>query len=128
MREVRRRRVGLNIARTALQTLREGASCVQFEHKLHSLHLAGVYIGSMNHSRECIRGFVESMNIVMDKRVMKHVRAIDSITCRKRVFAFMSDEVTELHQTRDAVALMTISEKGELQAVFADYLLVTGHT
>ena len=33
-REVRRHRVGLNIARTALQTLREGASYVQLEHKL----------------------------------------------------------------------------------------------
>ncbi len=33
-RETRRHRVGLNIARTTLQTLREGGSYVQFEHKL----------------------------------------------------------------------------------------------
>ncbi len=54
-REARRRRVGMDIARTALQTLREGASYVQFEHKLQSLHLVGVDIGSLNHSREFIR-------------------------------------------------------------------------
>ena len=64
----RRRRVGLNIARIALQTLHEGASYVQFEHKLQGLHLVGVDIGSMNHSREFIRGFVESVTTVMDMR------------------------------------------------------------
>jgi hypothetical protein len=128
-REVRRRRIGLNIARTALQTLREGASYVQFEHKLQSLHLAGVDIDSISHSREFIRGFVESMtDDVMDKRVSENIRAIDPITGRKRVFAFMADKVTELHRTRDAVVLMIMSEKGELQVVFADYLFVTGHT
>ncbi len=82
----------------------------------------------MNHSSEFIRCFVESMTVVMNKRVREHVRAIDPITGRKRVFAFMADKVTELHRTGDAVALMTISEEGELQVVFADYLLVTGHT
>ena len=33
-RNVRRQGIGLNIAKTALQTLHEGASYVQFEHKL----------------------------------------------------------------------------------------------
>ena len=98
-REDRRRRIGLNIARTALHTLREGASYVQFEHKLQSLHLDGVDIGSMNHSMECIRGFVESMTTVMNRRISEYVRAIDPITGRKRVFAFMADKVTELHRT-----------------------------
>jgi len=121
VREVRRRRVGLNIVRTALQTLREGASYVQFEHKLQSLHLIGVDIGSMHHSREFFRGFVESRTVVMDKRVREHVRAIDPIKGRMRVFAFMADKVTELHRTGDAVALMIMSEEGELHAVFADY-------
>ena len=80
---VRRHRVGLNIARTTLQTLREDALYVQFDHKLQSLHLAGVDIGSMNHSREFIRGFVNSMTIVMDRRINDYVRAIDPITGRK---------------------------------------------
>jgi hypothetical protein len=128
VRETRRHRVGINIARTALQTLREGASYVRFEHKLQGLHLAGVDIGSMNHSRQFIRGFVDNMTDVMNMRIMDHVGAIYPITGRKRVFAFMADTVTELHRTGDAVALMIMSEEGELQAVFADYLLVTGHT
>ncbi len=98
VREVRPRRVGLNIARTVFQTLREGASYVQFEHKRQSLHLVGVDIGSMNHSREFVRCFVESMMVVMDKRVMEHVRAIDPISGRKRVFAFIADKVTERHR------------------------------
>ncbi len=59
---------------------------------------------------------------------MNHLHAIDPITCRKRVIAFMADKVTELHRTGDAFTVMIISEEGELQAVFADYLLVTWHT
>ncbi len=82
----------------------------------------------MNHSREFIRGFVDSMADVMDMRVSEHLRAIDPVTGRKRIFAFMADKVTELHRTGDAVVVMVMSEEGELQDVFADYLLVTGHT
>jgi hypothetical protein len=40
----------------------------------------------------------------------------------------MADKVTELHRTGDAFALMIMSEEGEVYAVFADYLLVEGHT
>jgi len=40
----------------------------------------------------------------------------------------MADIVTELHRTEDAVELMIVTEEGELKAVFADYLRVTGHT
>ncbi len=55
------------------------------------------------------------------------MRAIDPITGRKRVFAFMADKVTDPYRTRDAVALLIMAEEGELTAVFADYLLVTCH-
>ena len=40
----------------------------------------------------------------------------------------MAGKVTELHRTGDAVALMLMTEEGELHAIFIDYLLVTGHT
>ena len=72
--------------------------------------------------------FVESMTVVMDRRIERHLHEIDPITGWKRIFAFMADKVTELHRTGDAVALMVMSEGGELQAVFCDYLLVTRHT
>ena len=36
--------------------------------------------------------------------------------------------MTELHRTGGAVVLMLMSEEGELQTVFVDYLLVTIHT
>jgi hypothetical protein len=63
------------------------------------MHLAGVDIGSMNHSREFIRVFVDNMTaMMMDKRIRDHVLAVDPITSRKRVFAFMVDKVTELHR------------------------------
>jgi hypothetical protein len=123
----RRHRVGLNIARTALQTSRDGASCVQFEHKVQSLHLADVDIGTLNHSREFIRCFVESMTFVMNRRINEHVRSIDPTTGRNRVFAFMANIVTELHRTGDAIALMIMTEEGDLQVVFEDYLLFKGH-
>ncbi len=108
---VRRSRVGLTIARTALQTLREGCIYLQFEKKLLHLHLAGLDIGSLNHSKEFIRLFVKSMRTTMDKRISDHLHEVDFITGRKRVFAFMVDNVTELHRTRDAVALMVMSKK-----------------
>jgi hypothetical protein len=82
----------------------------------------------MNHSRKLIRGFVDIVTTIMDKRVCEHVRVIDPVTCRKRVFVFMVDKVMELHRTGDAVAVLIISEEGELQVMFADYLLLIGHT
>jgi len=87
--------------------------------------LAGGEIGSLNHSREFIKAFVKSMTSVMDLRTQRHLHAVDAVTGRKRIFAFMADKLTELHITRDAVALMIMSESEELQEVFVDYLLVT---
>ena len=124
-RTLRRSRVKLNIARTALQTVRESSSYLQFEEKLHNLHLAGSDIGSLNNSRQFIKAFVGSMTDVMHLRIQRHLHKVDAITGRTRIFAFMADKVTELHITGDAVALMIMSEGGELQAVFVDFLLVT---
>jgi hypothetical protein len=98
---------------------------LQFESKLQSFHLACVDIGSLNHSRECVKAFVGSMTVVLDLRIQRHLHASDAVTGRKRIFSFMADKVMELHITGDAVALMSKSEGGELQAVFVDYLLVT---
>ena len=64
--------------------------------------------------------FVEIMTTMMDLRIQRHLYVADKITGRKRIFAFNADKVTELHMTRDAVALMIMSEDGELQAVFVD--------
>jgi hypothetical protein len=105
--------------------VREGTNYLQFEEKLHILHLAGSDIGPLNHLRQFIRAFVGSMAIVMDKRIERHLHAVDAITGRKRIFAFMADKVTELHKTGDAAALMVMSEGGALQSIFCDYLLVT---
>jgi hypothetical protein len=95
---VRRTRIGLNTVRTGLQTLREVSSFVQFEMKLRDLYLVGLDIGSMNHSREFMRKFVESMSTVMDRKIGSRLKAVDPITRRKRVFLFMADKVTKLHR------------------------------
>ena len=81
-------------------------------------------MGSLNRSREFMWAFVGSMTPVMDLRIQRHLHAVDALTRRKRIFAYMADKVTELNRTRDAVALMTMSEGGDL-AVFVDWLLVT---
>ena len=96
--------------------------------KLRDLHIACLDIGSMNHSRAFMTKFVESMATVTDRKISNHLKAIDPITGRKRVFSFMADKVTELHRTGDAVALLILSEEGVLQSVFVDYLLVTKQT
>ncbi len=95
---------------------------------MHSLHLAGLDIGSLNHSRDFIKAFAESMTNVMDRMIEMHLHEVDAVTGRKRIFTFMADKVTELHRTGNAAALMVMSEGGELQAVFGDYLFVTRHT
>ena len=51
---------------------------------------------------------------MMDRRVGDHLRAINPLTSRKRVFSFMADKVTELNRTGDAVAVMVMSEEGEV--------------
>ena len=40
----------------------------------------------------------------------------------------MADKGKELHRTGYAIALMIVSEEGNLHDVFADYFLVKGHT
>jgi len=63
MRPVRRKRVGLTIARTSLLTLQEGSSYLQLEEKLHMLYLVELEkpspIGSLNHAKDFIRKLVE---------------------------------------------------------------------
>jgi hypothetical protein len=127
-RKARRTRVGLTAAREAFQTLREGCSYLQFEEKLFTLHLAGLDIGSMNHSVRFIRGFVDSMEVVMDRRIRDRIHAVDLVTCRKRLFAFAADKATELHRTGDDIGMLIMTEEGQLKLVFLDYLLVTKHT
>ena len=124
----RRARVGLTVARAALQTIRGGNSYRQFEEKLLELHLAGSDIGSMNHSVRFIRGFVDSMEVVMDKRIRDHMHGVDRVTGRKRLFAIAADKVTALHRTGDAVGMLIMTDEGELKTMFLDYLLVTQHT
>ena len=77
---MRRSRIGLNIGGTVLQTLLEGSSYVQFELKLRDLHLAGLDTGTINHSREFMRRFVENIGIVMFRKIGSHLKAIDPIT------------------------------------------------
>jgi len=71
---------------------------------------------------------MESMTTMMDRRISEYVRAIDPITGRKRIFAFMANKVTELHRTGDTIALLIMTEEGELKVVVADYLLVSDPT
>ena len=93
-RNVRRTRIGFNIARKVLQTLREGTNYVRFESKLRDLHLVGLDIVSLTHSREFMRKFVGSMSATMDKRIGSHVKGTYPVTRRKRVIAFMVDKIT----------------------------------
>ena len=107
-RQLRRSRVGLTITRTTLQIVREGNNYMQFEEKLHSLHLTYVDIKSLNNSKESIKAFVESMTVVMDRKIERRLHAVDAVTGQKRIFLFMADTFTEPHKTGDAVALMAM--------------------
>jgi len=125
--KARRTHVSLTVGRAALQTLREGCTYLQFEEKLLNLHLAGLDIGSMNHSVRFIKSFVDNMVVVMDNNIRNHIHAVDVVTCRERLFAFVKDKVTKLHRTEDAIGMVIMTEEGELKSIFLDYLLITNH-
>jgi len=63
----------------------------------------------MNHLRKFTRAFVESMTLMINRRIERHLYGVDAITSRKRIFAFMANKVTETHRIGDAVALMVMS-------------------
>ncbi len=54
------------------------------------------------------------MRAAVDRIINDPLHEVDVITGRKRVFAFMADEVTDLHRSGDAVALMVITKMREL--------------
>jgi hypothetical protein len=110
--KARRTRVGLSAGRATLHTIREGCSYLQFEEKLLNLHLSGLEIDSMNHSVRFIKGFVDSMAAVMGMRIRDHMHVVDFVTCRKRVFAFAADKVTELHRIGEAIGMVIMTEEG----------------
>jgi hypothetical protein len=111
-RKARRARVGLSVGRATFQAIREGCSYLQFEEKLLNLHLSGLEIGFMNHSVRFIKGFVDSMTVVMDMRIRDHMHVVDVVIGRKRLFAFAADKVTQLHRTRDAIGMVIMTEDG----------------
>ena len=110
-----------------MYALREGCNYLQIEEKLLSLYLAGLDIGSMNHSVKFIEGFVDSVVAVMDKKIREHLHAVDHVPCRTRLFAFAVNKITELHMMGDAIGIVIMTEEGELKAMFVNYLLVTKH-
>ncbi len=87
---------------------------------MHSLHLAGLDIGSLSRSKELIKAFVQSMIEVMYPRIERHLHEVHAATSRKRLFEFIADKVTELHRPGYAVVMMVMSDGGELQAIFGN--------
>ena len=51
----------LQVATTALTTIKEARSHASFERDIAHLHFAGVKVGTKNHSREFLRRFIPSM-------------------------------------------------------------------
>ncbi len=77
----------------------------------------------MNHSVRFIRGFVDSMDVVMDMRIKDHMHGVDRVTGRKKLFAIAANKVSALHRTCDANGMMIMADEGELKTMFQDYLL-----
>ncbi len=120
-----RARVGLIGDIVACQILREGCSYLQSEEKLLTLHLGYLDNGSMNHFVRYIKRFLDSMEVVMDKRIRDYIHAVDPLTNRKRGFAFAADKIIELHKAGDAIGMLILKKEVELKHIFLDYLLVT---
>jgi len=78
-----------------------------------------------------IERFVNTVTAVMERKFREHLNAVNHVTCRRRLFAFAADMVTQLHMTGDAIGMFVITEEGELKALFVVYVLVTkqiGHS
>jgi hypothetical protein len=62
----------------------------------------------------------------MDRRISRSVRAVDAVTGRKRIVAFMSNKVTELRISGYVVVFMVMSDGGELQDIFGTNFWLNG--
>ena len=115
-------RIGLNLSRLVLQTIKEGGSYLDYERKVFDFHLNGGDTGRFHHSKNFISDLVPCMYRVCMNRIRAYLDTPDVTTSKSRVFAVTADKVTEQHRTGQAVGLLLFDE-GEVKAVFADYLL-----
>ena len=115
-------RIGLNLSRLVLQTIKEGGSYLDYERKVFDLHLNGGETGRFHHNKRFISDLVPCMYRVCMNRIRTYLDIPDVTTGKSRIFAITADKVTEQHRTGQTVGLL-IFDEGEVKAVFADYLL-----
>ena len=116
------RKIGENLTRLVMQTIREAGSYQSFEKKVVDFYKMGGRVGRFNHSTKFVSGMVEAMYEVTMQRFRYWLHEIDPITGKPRVFAAAADKVTEQGRTGQVVGILAFDE-GEIKAAFIDYTL-----
>ena len=87
--EKRRHNAGMNVGRAVYYGITEAASYLAFERLLLLLHVCGVFIGTLNHSRKFAATYVTDLHAAMSARLKKWLNEPQAVTGgRKRTVAF----------------------------------------
>ena len=121
------RKIGENLVRLVMQTVREAGSRLDFELKVVDFYEMGGRVGRFNHSEKFMACMVKSMYELTISRTSKFIKATDPATGKPRTFAATADKVTEQHRTGQAIGIMFF-DQGEVKAAFVDYILAKDGT
>ena len=120
-------KIGQNLTRLVMQTIREAGSYQSFERKVFDFYEMGGRVGHFSHSCKFIAGMVKAMHAVVIETMVKWLHAVDPLTGKPRVFAACADKVTEQNRTGQAIGLLFFDE-GEVKPAFIDYVLAKDGT
>jgi len=102
------RNVGLNVARIAYKTIREGDSHVRFEREVSAINLMGLNLGEKNQHRSFVSSFAESAEAVLRSSQRRFLDTPRVETGRRPVFAVNADKLTCMRRTSQLVGIIMI--------------------
>ncbi|KAK3271656.1 hypothetical protein CYMTET_20009 [Cymbomonas tetramitiformis] len=111
--------VGLTLAHLALQTITEARSYHSYERAVLRQHLLGTRVGNLNHSRQFVVSFLNSLYYVAKQRAIQWFNSVDPATTHPVLFAVNADKTTEFHRTGQVVGALGF-DLGEIKAIFLD--------
>lgn len=97
---------GLNLARLALQTVKEHNADHSYERAVSTAKALGLNVGTKNHSRKFLPRIRKSMRAVLNETFMTLLTEPDPATKRPPAFAVMADKATLLHRTGQMVGII----------------------
>lgn len=129
----RNMKVGMVLARTAYKIVKLGQSYANFETEVSLLHMNGVDVGDINHSRKFASQIVSAIFDVAVTKVKQVIRSELPTTGRPRPVGLLADKLTKKHRTGHIVGIvlpMPEREVGQdfLVPLYLDMPIVKEHS